>query len=257
MDTILTSLLTAIIAAAIVTTLANTGTTVYLHRALSHRALTVRPAVAWVFRLVIWLTTGIKPKEWVAVHRKHHAYTDEEGDPHSPVLLGWWTVQKMNVALYRKALSDPSLISKYARDLPDDKWDRWFFGHNKTGLGLGIVILMVVLGPWTGLLAAFIHANVYLAGNAAVNALGHHFGKRPYPNEATNLQWLAFFTMGEGLHNNHHAAPSSPRLSHQRGQIDFGWWVIRTLKATRLATLRFSDVRLTSKAQSASGATGN
>ncbi|MFN5840505.1 MAG: acyl-CoA desaturase, partial [Acidimicrobiaceae bacterium] len=99
--------------------------------------------------------------------------------------------------------------------------------------------------------------NVYLAGNAAVNALGHHFGKRPYPNEATNLQWLAFFTMGEGLHNNHHAAPSSPRLSHQRGQIDFGWWVIRTLKATRLATLRFSDVRLTSKAQSASGATAN
>ena len=251
MNTFWTSLLTATIAAAIVTTLANTGTTVYLHRALSHRALTVHPAVAWVFRLVIWLTTGIKPKEWVAVHRKHHAYTDEEGDPHSPVLLGWWTVQKMNVALYRKALSDPSLISKYARDLPDDKWDRWFFGHNKTGLGLGIAILMVILGPWTGLLAAFIHANVYLAGNAAVNALGHHFGKRPYPNEATNLQWLAFFTMGEGLHNNHHAAPSSPRLSHQRGQVDFGWWVIRTLKATRLATLRFSDVRLTPSAQSA------
>jgi stearoyl-CoA desaturase (delta-9 desaturase) len=251
MNTFWTSLLTATIAAAIVTTLANTGTTVYLHRALSHRALTVHPAVAWVFRLVIWLTTGIKPKEWVAVHRKHHAYTDEEGDPHSPVLLGWWTVQKMNVALYRKALSDPSLISKYARDLPDDKWDRWFFGHNKTGLGLGIAILMVTLGPWTGLLAAFIHANVYLAGNAAVNALGHHFGKRPYPNEATNLQWLAFFTMGEGLHNNHHAAPSSPRLSHQRGQVDFGWWVIRTLKATRLATLRFSDVRLTPSAQSA------
>ena len=251
MNTLWTSLLTATIAAAIVTTLANTGTTVYLHRALSHRALTVHPTVAWVFRLVIWLTTGIKPKEWVAVHRKHHAYTDEEGDPHSPVLLGWWTVQKMNVALYRKALSDPSLISKYARDLPDDKWDRWFFGHNKTGLGLGIAILMVTLGPWTGLLAAFIHANVYLAGNAAVNALGHHFGKRPYPNEATNLQWLAFFTMGEGLHNNHHAAPSSPRLSHQRGQVDFGWWVIRTLKATRLATLRFSDVRLTPSAQSA------
>jgi len=251
MNTFWTSLLTATIAAAIVTTLANTGTTVYLHRALSHRALTVHPAVAWVFRLVIWLTTGIKPKEWVAVHRKHHAYTDEEGDPHSPVLLGWWTVQKMNVALYRKALSDPSLISKYARDLPDDKWDRWFFGHNKTGLGLGIAILMVTLGPWTGLLAAFIHANVYLAGNAAVNALGHHFGKRPYPNEATNLQWLAFFTMGEGLHNNHHAAPSSPRLSHERGQVDFGWWVIRTLKATRLATLRFSDVRLTPSAQSA------
>lgn len=250
------SLLTATIAAAIVTTIANTGTTVYLHRALSHRALTLHPAVAWVFRLTLWLTTGIKPKEWVAVHRKHHAYTDEDGDPHSPVLLGWWFVQKNNVALYRRALADKSLISKYAKDLPDDKWDKLFFGHNKSGLGLGIAILMVVLGPWTGLLAAFVHANVYLAGNAAVNALGHHFGKRPHPNNATNLQWLAFFTMGEGLHNNHHAAPSSPRLSHQRGQIDFGWWVIWVLKTSRLAKLRFADIRLVGQSrQTVSGAT--
>lgn len=250
------SLLTATIAAAIVTTIANTGTTVYLHRALSHRALTLHPAVAWVFRLTLWLTTGIKPKEWVAVHRKHHAYTDEDGDPHSPVLLGWWFVQKNNVALYRRALADKSLITKYAKDLPDDKWDKLFFGHNKSGLGLGIAILMVVLGPWTGLLAAFIHANVYLAGNAAVNALGHHFGKRPHPNNATNLQWLAFFTMGEGLHNNHHAAPSSPRLSHRRGQVDFGWWVIWVLKTSRLATLRFADIRLVGQSRpTVSGAT--
>lgn len=250
------SLLTATIAAAIVTTIANTGTSVYLHRALSHRALTLHPAVAWVFRLTLWLTTGIKPKEWVAVHRKHHAYTDEDGDPHSPVLLGWWFVQKNNVALYRRALADKSLITKYAKDLPDDKWDKLFFGHNKTGLGIGIAILMVALGPWTGLLAAFIHANVYLAGNAAVNALGHHFGKRPHPNNATNLQWLAFFTMGEGLHNNHHAAPSSPRLSHRRGQIDFGWWVIWVLKKTRLAKLRFTDIRLVGQSRSTvSGAT--
>lgn len=257
MNGFLSSLVTALIAAAIVTTIANTGTTVYLHRALSHRALTLHPAVAWVFRLTIWLTTGIKPKEWVAVHRKHHAYTDEEGDPHSPVLLGWWFVQRMNVSLYRRALSDSSLVSKYARDLPDDKWDKLMFGHNKTGLGIGIGILMITLGPWTGLLAAFIHANVYLAGNAAVNALGHHFGKRPHANNATNLQWLAFFTMGEGLHNNHHAAPSSARLSHTRGQIDFGWWVIRTLTATRLATLRFSDIRLAGESRASVGGINN
>jgi stearoyl-CoA desaturase (delta-9 desaturase) len=108
---------------------------------------------------------------------------------------------------------------------------------------------MIVLGPWTGLLAAFLHANIYLAGNAAVNALGHHFGRRPYDNRATNLQWLAFLTMGEGLHNNHHAAPSSPRLSHKWGQIDPGWWVIRTLTILRLAKVRFSDIRLTATAK--------
>ena len=242
-------ILKATLIGAVVTTIANVCTTVYLHRALSHRALTVRKPVALFFRFFIWITTGIKPKEWVAVHRKHHAYTDSDGDPHSPVLLGWKKVQIGNVALYRKALSDPAIIDKYAKDLPDDKWDKVFFGHNKTGLGLGIAILVVAFGPAVGLLAAFAHLNLYLSGSAAVNAIGHHFGRRPYPNEATNLQWLAFATMGEGLHNNHHAAPSSPRLSHRWYEIDPGWWVIKTLSTLRLATLRFSDVRLTAKAR--------
>lgn len=237
-------LLVSLFAAAVVTTLANTATTVYLHRALSHRALTLGPAAETVFRAVIWLTTGIKPRQWVAVHRKHHAYTDETGDPHSPVLLGWRKVQLKNVALYREALRDPAILEKYARDLPDDRLDRIFFNHKNTGLLIGIGTLMVLLGPWTGLFAACIHANAYLAGNAAVNAMGHHFGRRPYSNGATNLQWLAFCTMGEGLHNNHHAAPSSPRLSHRRREIDPGWWVIKALATVRLARLRFSDVRL-------------
>lgn len=245
----MSTLITAFLAAIVVTTMANTGTTVYLHRTISHRALTLRPEAAWVFRMVIWLTTGIKPKEWAAVHRKHHAFTDVEGDPHSPVVLGWKKVQVNNVSLYRQALADPDLVSKYAKDIPDDKWDRLMFGHNKTGLLIGIVILMLTFGPVTGFLAAFIHTNLYLAGNAAVNAIGHHFGRRPYNNSATNLQWLALCTMGEGLHNNHHAAPTSPTLSHKKSQIDPGWWVIKTLNLMKLATLRFDDVRLTPSAK--------
>lgn len=249
MNPILSHLATAIVVGLAVSTAANTCTTVYLHRALSHRAVSIRPSIALLFRAVLWVTTGIKPKEWVAVHRKHHAFTDIEGDPHSPVLLGWKTVQVKNVALYRATAIDPDTIHRYAKDLPDDRWDKIFFGHNKTGLLVGIAIVMILLGPWTGLLAAFIHMNIYLAGNAAVNALGHHFGRRPYDNGATNLQWLAFVTMGEGLHNNHHAAPSSPRLSHRWFQIDPGWWVIKTLTTFRLATLRFSDIRLTANAK--------
>jgi len=249
MSTLTNTLATALVIGFVVSTAANCCTTVYLHRSLSHRALTIRPLPALVFRAIIWLSTGIKPKEWVAVHRKHHAFTDIEGDPHSPVLLGWKTVQKNNVALYRATALETETITKYAKDLPDDKWDTVFFGHNKTGLGLGIVILVLLFGPVTGLLAAFVHANIYLASNAAVNALGHHFGRRPYDNKATNLQWLAFLTMGEGLHNNHHAAPSSPRLSHRWFQIDPGWWVIRTMTTLRLATLRFSDIRLSQQAK--------
>ena len=244
MSGIFRSVLIGSVAGLIVMALANVCTTVYLHRALSHRALTLKKPAAMVFRSVIWVSTGIKPKEWVAVHRKHHAFTDVEGDPHSPVLHGWKTVQMKNVAMYRKSVQNPETIAKYARDLPDDRWDRYFFGHNKTGLGLGIAFLIVVLGPVAGVVAALVHLNVYLAGSAAVNAMGHHFGRRPHPNQATNLQWLAFITMGEGLHNNHHAAPSSPRLSHRWYQIDPGWWVIRTLTTLRLAKVRFSDIRL-------------
>ena len=244
MSDLLSTLLLATIVGLSVTTVANIATTVFLHRALSHRAMTVRPALSVVFRMILWLTTGIKSREWVAVHRKHHAFTDTEDDPHSPVVLGWRHVQMKNVALYRAALRDPELLEKYTRDIKDDAWDRAIFSRSYVGLVIGIAFLMVTMGPITGFLAAFIHANAYLAGSAAVNAMGHHFGKRPYDNRATNLQWLAFCTMGEGLHNNHHAAPSSPRLSHRRTEIDPGWWVIRILSRLRLVNLRFNDIRL-------------
>ena len=101
-----------------------------------------------------------------------------------------------------------------------------------------------MFGPAIGLLAAFVHVNVYLGGSAAVNAIGHHFGRRPYPNGAGNLQWLAFLTAGEGLHNNHHAAPTSAKLSHRWFEIDPGWWVVRFLLITRLAKVRLSELRL-------------
>ena len=228
--------LRAVLLGFVITTVANAATTIYLHRGLSHRALRLRGPAPFVFRTVVWLSTGIRPREWVAVHRKHHAYTDEVDDPHSPVVLGWRTVQMKNVALYRAALRDPHLVEKYARDLPRDRWDVALFDRSALGLTLGTVILVLVFGGLTEM-------------GAAVNALGHHFGRRPYANLATNLQWLAFYTMGEGLHNNHHAAPSSPRLSHRRSEIDPGWWVIRALSLLGLAQLRFADIRLTASSK--------
>src|SRR5919206_4957854 len=99
----LRSLPATLVAAAVVTQVAILATTVYLHRTLAHRAVTLRPTVAFVFRLVTWITTGLRPREWVAVHRLHHAHTDEEGDPHSPQLMGYAKVQFGNPYLYRKA----------------------------------------------------------------------------------------------------------------------------------------------------------
>lgn len=229
-----------------VTTLANLGTTVFLHRALAHKALTLHPIASFVARITIWLSTGIRPRQWVAVHRKHHAFTDQEGDPHSPVLLGWKKVQMRNVALYRKSANDPQTVERYAKDLPKTRLDSYLFDRALLGLGLGIALLIFVFGPLIGSLAAFVHLNAYLAGSAAVNAIAHHFGRHPYANGAGNLQWLALLTAGEGLHNNHHAAPTSARLSHRWYELDPGWWLIRGLSVVRLAKVRLATVRLKS-----------
>jgi len=231
-----------------VTTLANLGTTVFLHRALAHKALTLHPIASFVARVTIWLSTGIRPRQWVAVHRKHHAFTDQEGDPHSPVLLGWKKVQMRNVALYRKSANDPQTVERYAKDLPKTRLDSYLFDRALLGLGLGIALLIFVFGPLIGSLAAFVHLNAYLAGSAAVNAIAHHFGRHPYANGAGNLQWLALLTAGEGLHNNHHAAPTSARLSHRWYELDPGWWLIRGLSVVRLAKVRLATVRLKSSA---------
>jgi stearoyl-CoA desaturase (Delta-9 desaturase) len=238
------SLARTLLLAALVTQVSVLATTVYLHRVLAHRALTLRPPVAMAFRVVLWITTGITPRAWVAVHRKHHAFSDTPPDPHSPVVLGFWAVQLGNVKLYRATIRDGVTVSKYSRDLPPDRWDRLFFDHAFAGLAIGITLLILVLGPVAGLLAAGIHTVVYLAVNSAVNAVGHTFGRRPYDNLATNNQWLAWISGGEGLHNNHHAAPTSARFALARGETDPGWWFIRLLLRSGQAEVRHEELKL-------------
>src|SRR5947208_11255748 len=134
----LRSPLAAVVGAVLVTQLALFVTTIWLHRALSHRAMTVTPGLTRLFRVVTWITTGIRPRQWVAVHRKHHAYTDVEGDPHSPVLLGVPPVQFGNVALYRRVATDERVVTRYARDLPPDASHRLSFDHALLRLATGL-----------------------------------------------------------------------------------------------------------------------
>jgi stearoyl-CoA desaturase (Delta-9 desaturase) len=234
----------ALVGAVVVTQLSLLVTTIWLHRALSHRAMTVTPGLTRVFRVVTWITTGIRPRQWVAVHRKHHAFTDVEGDPHSPILVGFPKVQLFNAVLYRRVARNRAEVARYARDLPADRWDRALFDHAMFGLAIGIAILCVLFGPWLGLLASLVHVALYLSLNAAVNAVGHTFGTRPHPNLAANSQWLAWLAAGEGLHNNHHAAPTSARLSMAPGEVDPAWPVIRFLERRGWAHVRHAEPKL-------------
>lgn len=214
-----------------VTQIAVVGTTVFLHRSLAHKAVTFRRPTWWLLRTSIWLTTGIKCREWAAVHRCHHAHTDEPEDPHSPAQVGFWNVLIHNRSMYRRAAADKDLVAKYSRDLPETAIDRQLFDRSKLGLGILLVVLIRILGPVRGIAAAFIHAFAYIRISAMINAVGHQLGKRPHDNSATNSRWLAAISGGEGLHNNHHHLPTSPRFSDTDHGVDPGWWLIRGLKA--------------------------
>jgi stearoyl-CoA desaturase (delta-9 desaturase) len=228
----------------LVTQAAIFATTIYLHRGLAHKGLTVHPALAVTLRFFLWASTGMRPREWAAVHRRHHAATDTPLDPHSPAVVGFWRVQLANAALYRRVARDGVTTEKYARDLPPDRLDRWFFDHAFLGLGIGVTFLILTLGWSTGLLAAGVHMVGYLGLSGAINAIGHTVGTRPSPGSATNLRSLALVTAGEGLHNNHHAAPTSARFSFRRTEIDPAWWVIRALSALHLVKVRHHEPKL-------------
>ena len=213
------------------------STTIFLHRTQAHRALVLHPAVAWAFRCALWITTGISTREWVAVHRKHHAFTDEEGDPHSPYLEGFWSVQLGNVFHYVRETKKADVLEKYAKDIKEDAWDRLLFNHGLVGPVAGTIALCLVLGLWPGLLAATLHGVIYVfVLSSSINGLCHQVGYKNFENTATNLRFLALLTGGEGLHNNHHGVPRSPKFSFKASEFDPAWPVIKLLTVLRLAT---------------------
>lgn len=208
-------------------------TTIYLHRAKTHRSLELHPAVGLIMHLELSLFTGVVPRQWVAVHRKHHHFSDEEGDPHSPYLRGLWTVLFGNYFLYRKEASNPRTICKYTPDWIDDLLDKLPL-MNYAALG-GLAVFMILFGWLWGPIAWTTHVVLYIFLNSAINSVCHMIGYRNFDNKATNLQWLAFLTAGEGLHNNHHAFPSCALFALRNREIDLAWPVIRVLETLGLA----------------------
>jgi stearoyl-CoA desaturase (Delta-9 desaturase) len=225
----------AILVGLVLAEVATLITTIYLHRVLSHRSIRLHPAMTMFMRFGTWMLTSISPREWVAVHRKHHNFSDVEGDPHSPHIEGYWQIMLANVYYYRREANDGDTLRKYASDLPFDRLDKVLLRRGTSGFFLTGVILVLIMGLGPGLVALATLAVVYLVLNAAINGAGHTFGYKSFANDATNLRLLALITFGEGLHNNHHARPASAKLSAFSGEFDPAWPVIRLLEKLHLA----------------------
>ena len=214
------------------------GVTLYLHRDATHRSLDLHPALRHFFRLWLWMTSGIVTKEWVAVHRKHHARCETEEDPHSPVIVGLKKVLLEGAELYQAAARDPEVTEKFGRGTPDDWMERnVYFKHRNLGIVLLIVADLVLFGvPGIIILSAQLLANPLLAAGI-VNGVGHYYGYRNFecPDAARNVMPWGLLLAGEELHNNHHAFPSSAKFSVQRWEFDIGWLYIRVFQALGLA----------------------
>ena len=211
-------------------------TTIFLHRAKTHRGLELHPAVGLLMHLELSLFTGVVPRQWAAVHRKHHHFSDQAGDPHSPYIHGMWTVLFGNYFFYRKEAHNPLTIRKYTPDWKPDLLDR-IPGMEYAALG-GLGIFMLLFGVWWGLAAWSFHVAAYILLNSSINSICHMVGYRNFDNKATNLQSIALVTAGEGLHNNHHEYPSSALFALRKGEIDLAWWLIRVLEAFGLAKVK-------------------
>jgi len=216
--------------------------TLYLHRCQTHRAIDLHPALSHFFRLWLWLTTGMKTREWVAVHRKHHAKCETAEDPHSPQILGINRVLWGGVLLYVKTAADSVAVARYGQHTPDDWIERHLYSRFVLfGLTLAGVTDVLLFGIVPGVLI-FVTQIAWIPFWAAgvINGIGHYWGYRNWSTQdaSTNIVPLGILIGGEELHNNHHAYPTSARFSNHWYEFDIGWMYLRILQAAGLAVIR-------------------
>ena len=222
--------------------------TLFLHRCQTHHALTLHPAVSHFFRAWLWLTTGMRTREWVAVHRKHHAHRETAGDPHSPQVLGLNRVLWGGVFLYVKAAGDSAMVERYGAGTPDDWIERNLYSrYVLLGLTLTGVVDVLLFGIVPGALI-FITQIAWIPFWAAgvINGVGHYIGYRNWNCEdaSTNMSPWGILIAGEELHNNHHTYPTSAKLSVKPYEFDIGWMYIRLLQMAGLATPKKTPPKL-------------
>jgi stearoyl-CoA desaturase (delta-9 desaturase) len=221
----------------------NLCVTLYLHRSATHEGVRFHPVVEHAMRFWLWLTTGMVTKQWVACHRKHHAFSDREGDPHSPVEEGLLEIVFGGVFFYREAVADRDMVEKYGRGCPDDWIERRIYSRLPF---LGILTMLAVnlylFGPAWGLVVwSGMAVWIPIFGNV-INGVGHALGYRNFDTKdhSHNIIPLGIWIVGEELHNNHHADPRSAKFKARWFEFDIGWMYIRLLQLLRLADVIYA-----------------
>ena len=215
--------------------------TLFLHRGQAHKSIIFHPILSHFMRFWLWLTTGMVTKQWVAIHRKHHRYSDNVGDPHSPHVFGIKNIFLRGVYYYYISAKDARMIVEYGKGTPDDWMERKIYmPHCRLGIILMLIINLILFGS-IGLLIwgiQMIWIPFWAAG--VINGIGHWSG---YRNGITkdcsrNIIPIGIIIGGEELHNNHHLSPSSPRLSKKWFEFDIGWMWLTIFRLVKLAKIR-------------------
>ncbi|MBT9492131.1 MAG: fatty acid desaturase [Paucibacter sp.] len=223
------------------------GVTIFLHRAQAHRALDLGPIPSHFFRLCLWLTTGMVTKEFVAVHRKHHAKCETEEDPHSPQTRGLKALLLTGVELYRAEAQNPETIAKYGTGTPNDWIERNLYTrYSWQGVGLMLIINLALFGAIGATIWAIQMVWIPVWATGVINGLGHWWGYRNFeaPDASTNVSPWGILIGGEELHNNHHTYPTSAKFSVKKYEFDIGWGYIRAFEMLGWAKVRKTAPKL-------------
>lgn len=221
--------------------------TIFLHRSQAHRALDLHPIPAHFFRLWLWLTTGMVTKEWVAIHRKHHAKCETADDPHSPQTRGIRKVLLEGSELYRAEAKVQETLAKYGHGTPDDWVERNIYSRfTWQGVGLTLIIDLMLFGALGLAIWAVQMLWIPITAAGIINGIGHFWGYRNFeaPDASTNISPWGIVIGGEELHNNHHTYPTSAKLSVKPYEFDIGWLYIRMLESVGLAKVRKTPPKL-------------
>ncbi len=225
----------------IVTHITILAITIFLHRHQAHRALELHPIISHFFRFWLWMTTGMVTKEWAAIHRKHHAFSDKEGDPHSPLVFGLKKVLSEGAELYQKESKNLETLKKYGYGTPNDWLENNVYSkHSKLGVSLMLIINVTLFGPLG--LSIWAVQMMWTPINAAgiINGIGHFWGYRNFHNtdNSRNIIPWGILIGGEELHNNHHTFATSAKLSSKWYEFDLGWTWIKLFSYLGLAKIK-------------------